>query len=127
VVKVNKKTGRILGLKRGTATITATTLASTPAGKAITAKIKVTVVAKKVKATAVSAAVPKTLGVGASKKLSAKVRPAKATGAQVRFSSSNSAVLRVDGAGLITGVSAGKAKVTIKAGGKTKSYTVTVG
>jgi uncharacterized protein YjdB len=124
IVKVNTKTGKLRAVKNGTATVTATV--KDASGKALKVSIKVTVVSKKVKAKSVSAAVPKTLKVGATKALAAKVTSTKATGAQVRFSSSNPQVLDVDGAGLITAKKAGKATIKVTAAGKSKSYKVTV-
>ncbi|MDR1426903.1 MAG: Ig-like domain-containing protein, partial [Bifidobacteriaceae bacterium] len=126
VVRVNAETGQLKALRRGSATLTATSKASTAAGKALTTKVKVTVVAKKVGVTAVRAAVPATVKVGATKKLNAKIAPARATGAEVRFYSSKPSVVAVDDAGTLTGVKAGKATITVSAGGKSKAYKVSV-
>ncbi|MDR1293425.1 MAG: fibronectin type III-like domain-contianing protein, partial [Bifidobacteriaceae bacterium] len=125
VVKVNKATGRILGLKAGTATVTGTALA-TPGGPTVKATVKVTVVTSKTKVKRVSATVPATLAPGATHAVAARVTPAKATGAEVRYYTTNPAVLSVDEAGLLTAHMAGKSKVMVKAGGKTAVYTVAV-
>jgi uncharacterized protein YjdB len=114
--------GKVVAKKPGTTTITL---------KAGTKKttVKVTVVARKPArsaVTAVSAKVPKTLKVGQFVEVTGKWSPASATGVQVTYRSSNKAVAVVDKAGRITAKAPGKVKVTVKAGGKSKTYTVTV-
>ncbi|NMM95481.1 Alpha-amylase, partial [Bifidobacterium sp. DSM 109960] len=63
---------------------------------------------------------------GASAQLSATVSPSNATDRTVAWSSSNAAVASVDKSGKVTGVKAGTAKVTAKAGGRTAVVEVTV-
>ncbi|MGD9560561.1 MAG: Ig domain-containing protein, partial [Oscillospiraceae bacterium] len=55
-----------------------------------------------------------------------KLSPSKATDAVVTFKSSKPSVLQVDKAGRLTALKMGKAKLTLKAGGKTATATVTV-
>jgi hypothetical protein len=122
VASVNSS-GKIKAKKAGVTTVTV------KAGTR-TAKIKVTVVAKrpsKAAVTAVSASgVPRTLAVGASTFIAGSYKPATAVSAKVAYASSNAAVLTVDKAGRLVAKAAGKATVTVKAGSKTKKYTVTV-
>ena len=67
-----------------------------------------------------------TLKKGASLQLSATVNPSNATDRTVTWSSSDAAVATVDKTGKVTGVKAGTAKVTAKAGGRTASVEVEV-
>ena len=55
------------------------------------------------------------------------LKPAKATGVVAVYASSDESVAVVDTMGVITGVSAGKATITVKAGAKTKKFVFTVG
>jgi len=69
------------------------------------------------------------LTVGQSKKLTATVKPAKATIKKLQFKSKNTAVATVNKSGLVTAKKAGSAKITITAkdcGKVTKQVTVTV-
>ena len=63
---------------------------------------------------------------GASLQLTATVNPGNATDRTVAWTSSSTAVATVDKSGKVTGVKAGTATVTAKAGGKTASVEVTV-
>ena len=107
-----------------TATITATAKDGT------SAKVKVTVLAKSAKAvpaTKVSiSGAKKTLDIGKTAQLKAKVGPNNATNAAISWKSSKPGVLRVDATGKITALKEGTAKITAKAGGKSQSVTVTV-
>jgi uncharacterized protein YjdB len=133
VAKVNATTGKITAVKAGSATIKATAKAKTAAGAAKTVSIKVKVVKKapaKAKAKVKSAAlasVPKTMTVGQVKAVTGSYKPGAAIGAKVTYKSSNAAVLSVDKAGTLKAFKAGKnIKITVKAGGKSKVYKVTV-
>ncbi|MDR0432771.1 MAG: glycoside hydrolase family 3 C-terminal domain-containing protein [Bifidobacteriaceae bacterium] len=115
--------GRITAKRAGKATITLTN-----AGK--TAKVKVTVLAKtpaKATVKTVSAArIPKTMAVGAVAWAAGKYSPARATGVKVSYRSSTPGVVAVDSAGRLVAKTPGKATITVKAGSKSKRYTVTV-
>jgi hypothetical protein len=126
VAKVDQN-GKVTAVKKGTATITATTKAVDVKGKKVSAKLKVKVVTKKPKAkvTKVSASVPKSMRVGQVVYVTGKYSSAKATGVQVKYSSKYQRAV-VDKAGRIVGKSKGKDTITVKAGGKTKRYAVTV-
>jgi uncharacterized protein (UPF0333 family) len=126
IAKVNRKTGKITAVKKGQAKIKASATAPDATGLVRTASIKVKVVAKAKKAKRVKAAAPSRLAVGEAKGVYGRPVPASATGAVVAYSSSNSSVLAVDKAGTLTAKKAGKARLTVKAGGKSKTYTVTV-
>ena len=66
--------------------------------------------------------------VGSTRTLTATVQPANATNKTVTWSSSNSAVASVSSGGVVTGVSAGTATITVRTadGGRTATSTVTV-
>ncbi|MDR0433205.1 MAG: glycoside hydrolase family 3 C-terminal domain-containing protein [Bifidobacteriaceae bacterium] len=115
-------TGRIVAKKAGTAKIKATS-----GGKSAT--ITVRVVAKKPAksaVTSVSASVPASVKVGATAYVTASYKPAKAVSAKVSYSSSAPAIVSVDSTGRLVGLAEGTAKITVKAGSKSKAYTVTV-
>jgi uncharacterized protein YjdB len=67
------------------------------------------------------------VGVGDTTRLAATILPANATNQKVVWSSSNTSVVSVDGAGLVKGVSPGTATITVTTieGQKTASSTVT--
>ena len=67
-----------------------------------------------------------TLSVGDSVQLSAVVQPDSAAGAPKTWSSSKQSVAGVDANGVVTAYAAGKAKITLKAGGKKATATVVV-
>jgi hypothetical protein len=114
-------TGSIKGIAAGSTKITATA-----GGKATS--ITVTVLAKKskTKVKSVSAKVPKTMKVGATAFIVAKFSPTSAPGAKITYSSSKASVVAVDPVGSLSAKKKGKATITIKAGGKSKKYTVSV-
>ena len=120
VATVNKKTGKVTAKKAGKTVITA------KVGKK---SYKCTVTVKKfVKVTSVSVS-PKSvsLNVGATKKVTAKVKPSNATTKKVSYTSSNKSVATVTSAGKITAKAAGKATITVKAtDGSNKKATVAV-
>ncbi|MBD0255906.1 MAG: Ig-like domain-containing protein [Cytophagales bacterium] len=68
------------------------------------------------------------IGVGATQQLTATVAPADATNKTVAWSSSNAAVATVSAGGLVTGVAAGTATITVTTqdGGRTATSTITV-
>ncbi|MCL2843364.1 MAG: S-layer homology domain-containing protein [Oscillospiraceae bacterium] len=68
------------------------------------------------------------LAVGAARQLTANVLPAYANNQNVTWSSSNTAVARVDAAGRVTGVAPGTATITVRTeiGNRVASVTVTV-
>jgi uncharacterized protein YjdB len=114
--------GKITAKKPGQAVITV------KAGSK-TAKIAVTVVAKanaKVAVAKVTAKAPKTLKVGARATVTGSYSPAQATAVKVTYSSSQSKVASVDQRGVLTAKAAGKTVITVKAGAKSKKYTLTV-
>jgi beta-glucosidase len=120
--------GKVTAKKAGTVTITVTSKEKASTGKKLSVSIKVHVVSKpsKSKVTKVSATVPKTLAVGASAYVTGTYTPTTATGVSVTYSSSNTKVVTIDKAGRLLAKGPGKATVTVKAGGKSAKYTVTV-
>lgn len=120
--------GTVKAKKPGTATITVTSTDVSAAGKKLSTSIKVTVVKSKGKAkvTKVSASVPKTMTVGQSVYITGKYSSAKATGVKVTYTSSKTSVVAVDAVGRLVAQGKGTAKITVKAGGKSKTYKVTV-
>lgn len=122
VVSVNAATGKIRGVKTGKATLTVTT----NDGKK-KAQCRVTVVAKATKVKRLAAFKPVGLVVGKTVQVKPKVTPAKATGVVPKFTSSKKSVAVIDKAGVITALAPGKTTITVKAGGKTQRFTVTVG
>ncbi len=116
--------GKVTGVKAGTATITVTT---EDGGK--TATCKVTVSDKEIKVTGVTLnKATLSLIAGASETLTATVAPADAANKKVTWKSSNAAVATVDAAGKVTAVKAGEATITVTTedGGKTATCKVTV-
>ena len=117
-------TGKVTAIAPGTATITATT---EDGGK--TAACQVTVTAAAIPVSGVSLNRPDlTLEVGASEVLSAAVAPENATNKNVKWTSSDTSVATVDGAGKVTAVKKGTATITATTedGGKTAVCQVTV-
>lgn len=121
-------TGKVKARKAGTVTITATTKATTAAGEKLSASAKVTVVKKKPKAKVkkVTASVPRTMTVGQQAFITGTYSPAKVTGVKVTYSTSKPGVVDVDQAGRLIAQGVGTDTVKVKAGGKTKTYKVTV-
>ena len=122
------KEGVVTGVKAGEATITASA-----GGKNATVKVTV-------KAAATSGGETTTIAVtevkitstvtevtaGETITLTAEVSPADATDKTVTWSSSDTAIATVDSTGKVTGVAAGTATITAKAGEKTAAVDVTV-
>ncbi len=121
IVKVDKNTGKMKALKTGKARIVVTS----QDGKK-RAACTIIVVAKTQKVKALKSFSPLTLTVGKTKQIKAKVTPAKATGVMPTYSSSNKKVATIDKAGVITAHKKGTAIITVKVGGKTKTFKATV-
>ena len=115
--------GKVTGVKAGTATITAKAGSKTAA-----VTVTVTDGVVPVSSVKITGATSGKLSVakGASKQLGATVGPDDATYKTVTWTSSNTAVATVDKTGKVTGVKAGTATITAKAGSKTAAVTVTV-
>lgn len=114
-------TGVVTGVTFGTALITATTVeGGFSASSTITVGVPVTGVTVD----------PAThsMGVGATVTLTETIVPATATNKAVTWSSSNTAVATVSSTGVVTGVSAGTATITVTTadGAKTATSTITV-
>ncbi|WP_316810111.1 Ig domain-containing protein [Pedobacter heparinus] len=123
VVSVSDK-GLVTALTLGTATITATTVDGNK-----TAKCVITVTANVIEVFAVTQAdETAATAIGRTVQLSAIIAPASATNNNVTWATSNAAVATVNATGLVTGVTAGTAFITVTTadGGKTASCEVTV-
>ncbi|MCW5952832.1 MAG: Ig-like domain-containing protein, partial [Propionibacteriaceae bacterium] len=120
--------GVVKAKKAGKTTITATTTELNAAGKRQSVSIKVTVVKKKPKAkvTKVTASVPKSMKLGQVVYITGKYSPSKATGVKVTYSSSKSDVVIIDKVGRMVATTKGTEYIRVTAGGKTKSYKITV-
>jgi alpha-L-fucosidase 2 len=115
--------GKITAKKAGKTVLTI----GSASGK--TAKIRITVLAAKpakAKVTKVSATVPQTMPPGQTRAVTGKYAPARAVKAKVSYRSSDPAVASIDSCGMLTAHKAGKTIIRVKAGAKTKSYTLTV-
>ncbi|MDR1495335.1 MAG: Ig-like domain-containing protein [Clostridiales Family XIII bacterium] len=122
VAAVNETTGKITPKKPGKATITATSLN----GKSkLTIAVTVATKATALKKFALSGA-PKSLKAGKTAQLKLKLTPSKATNPAVKFKSSAPKVVSVDKAGKLTALKKGKAQITVTAGKKKVTKTVTV-
>ena len=115
-------TGKVTAVSAGTATITVKTA---DGGK--TATCAVTVTPKVIPVTGISIEEGATAEVeeGKTVTLTAKVQPDNATDKTVTWTSSNKAIATVAD-GVVTGVAAGQAVITAKAGDKEATCTVTV-
>ncbi len=115
-------TGKVTAVSAGTATITVKTA---DGGK--TATCAVTVTTKVIPVTGISIEGGATAEVeeGKTVTLTAKVQPDNATDKTVTWTSSNKAIATVAD-GVVTGVAAGQAVITAKAGDKEATCTVTV-
>lgn len=118
VVKVDKKTGKLTGVKKGTATITAKTASG------LKATCKVTVKKAPGKVTLTPAEV--TLAVGETCGLTSKLP--SGTGSTLTYTSANKGVATVDKlTGVVTAVAPGSTKITVKTfNGKKAVCAVTV-
>ena len=116
--------GNVIGVSKGTATITATT----SNGKKATCKVTVTENTSIVKPTGIT--LDKTsleLMAGATGQITATVKPTNATNKTVTWTTDNSAVATVNSSGTVTAVKEGSATITASTfNGFTASCTVTV-
>ena len=119
VASVSKK-GLVKSKKPGNAKITI---------KSGSKKVVVKVVVKKIKkkVTKVTATKNITVNVGAKQKIKTSVKPKKATLKALAFTSNAKKIAKVNAKGVITGIKAGNAKITVKAvDGSKKKATVAV-
>ena len=119
VASVSKK-GLVKAKKPGNAKITI---------KSGSKKVVVKVVVKKIKkkVTKVTATKNITVNVGAKQKIKTSVKPKKATLKALAFTSNSKKIAKVNAKGVITGIKAGNAKITVKAvDGSKKKATVAV-
>lgn len=131
--KSGKTEFTVTGVKAGTATITVKTKATDKKNKKVTKKIKVTVKDKTVapqdvQVSSVSATInPSTIKIGETAKVTATVAPANAKNKTLSYSSSDASIASVDNKGLVVGLSAGTAVITVKSvNGKTATVKVNV-
>lgn len=123
IVSVSDK-GLVTAVALGTATITATTVDGNK-----TAKCVITVTANVIEVSGVTQAdETAATAIGRTVQLNAIIAPASATNKNVSWATSNAAVATVNATGLVTGVTAGTAFITVTTadGGKTASCEVTV-
>ncbi|MBN2486007.1 MAG: Ig-like domain-containing protein [Bacteroidales bacterium] len=114
-------TGLVTAIGPGSATINVTTQ---DGNKTAACAVTVTIPVSSVSVSPTSL----TLAVGATGQLTATVSPSNATNKNVSWSSGNTSVATVSASGLVTGVSAGTATITVTTqdGSKTASCAVTV-
>ncbi len=117
-------TGVVTGVSAGTATITVTTA---DGGRTATATITVQTAIVSVTGVSVSPT-SRTIDIGNTTSLTATVSPNNASNQNVTWSTSNSGIATVSNTGVITGVSAGTATITVTTadGGRTATATITV-
>jgi uncharacterized protein YjdB len=116
--------GLVTGVAPGTAIITATTQ---DGGKTATSTI--TVVSGTVNVTGVSVSpASASIGISGTQQLTPTITPANATNQNVSWSSSNTSFATVSSSGLVTGIAAGSAVITVTTqdGSKTATSTITV-
>ena len=116
--------GKIKAVKKGTATITATTEDGEK-----TAKIKVTVVDPTIRVTGVKLNKTSTsMKIGENETIKATISPSDATNKSVIWTSSNNKIASVDGKGVVKGLAEGTATITAKTsdGGKKATIKVTI-
>jgi hypothetical protein len=118
--------GKVVGVKTGKVTITATSKTAGADGKKLVVKVPVKVVKSSHKVKRVTASFSKTLNVGAVTQLRPVVASRYATPGKVTFKSSNPKIAKIDKTGKLTALKPGTVKITITAGSKKKTYTVTV-
>ncbi len=116
--------GVVTGVTAGTATITVTTQ---DGNRTATSAITVNNTNVPVTGVTVSPATA-SINVGATQQLTATVAPANATNKTVSWSTSNAAVATVNASGLVSGVAAGTATITVTTqdGNRTATSAVTV-
>jgi uncharacterized protein YjdB len=94
-------------------------------GKKAKLKVRVVAKAKALKRVAISG-LPGEMAVGQTVRLAAKLTPGTATGVRPKYTSSNTAVVRVDAAGTTVAVGRGEAEITVVAGKRRARKTVRV-
>ena len=112
--------GKIKGLKEGTATITVTS----SNGK--TASIKVTVTTDEVDVERILLSGNKTINVGDLTQIIASIEPENATNRELIWTSSDSSIASVDSNGIVTGLKAGTVTITVKTKDGKVSETITI-
>jgi hypothetical protein len=123
VVQVNAKTGKLRAKAKGSAKVTVAVKGGTAK---YTINVKVATKTSSAKVTKVTAKPPKTMAPGARTTIAPTWKSASATKVKVTYSSSAPGVVTVDKAGTLVAKAPGKATITIKAGGKTAKYKITV-
>lgn len=106
--------GVVTGIAPGNIDITARSIDGSGISKSVSLEVKEVVLATSVD---ITSTVTESLGVGESLKLIYNVMPANATVGKLKWSSDNSSVVSVSSAGIITGMAAGAARITLKADG----------
>lgn len=114
-------TGVIVGVAAGNAVITAAA-----GDKSANITVKVLPKKPKTKVASVSGNVPTNMKIGALAYITGKYSPTSAPKVKITYSSSSTSVLTVDSVGTLKAIKEGKAIISIKAGGKTTKYTVTI-
>lgn len=114
--------GVVKGVKEGTTKITATA----NGGTNVKAEVSVTVTAATVAVTKVSITESSNVAKGETKQFKAKVEPDNATNKTVTWKSADTKIATVDAEGKVTGVAAGKVKITATCDGKEASVEITV-
>ena len=123
IAKVDKN-GVVTGISAGTCIITATTSNNITASKEITVSPN-TIPVEKI---TISGSTSITMKVGGTKYLKYTISPSNASNMKVTYKSSNPGVVFVDSNGIMAGVGAGTAQITITTqdGGKTAVANITV-
>ncbi|MDR1710321.1 MAG: Ig-like domain-containing protein [Propionibacteriaceae bacterium] len=119
-------TGLVKGKNAGLVQITASSQTPGADGQPVTVQIQVQVVSKPSSVKSTKADVPKTLAPGETVWINATWSKASAAPGKVTFSTSNKKIATVDKAGKLTAVAPGTVKIKVKAGSKSKTYTVRV-
>lgn len=116
--------GLVTGVAAGSATITVTTL---DGSKTATSSINVTATTVPVTSVSVSPT-STTIVAGGTQQLSTTVLPSNATNKTISWTSSNTLVATVNSSGLVTGIAAGSATITVTTqdGNKTATSAITV-
>lgn len=119
-------TGKIKGVAVGTATITASSRTMGADGEPVKVEVAVTVVSKSRGVSKAYATVPEAMMPGDVAQVVPTWTKPEATPGTVTFSSSNKKIAVVDKAGKLQALAAGTVKIKVKAGSKSRSYTVKV-